>query len=367
MSRLEHAPEVADLAADLKLAGAANPVDAILGHCRTRIDRWLAEARDVTTIGQLEALVTQRLQMVFEEVRSDADFDRIKEQYARVKKDPVFATMRLKFDDADNPTYGTLVKRKNVAHDAPDRFVAVIDCRGGKLARRFFTRWHEIAHRLTTHADHGAEEPAYRSEHDPIERMMDEIAGHVGFYGPYFEPVFREAHAGKPLLTFETVKAVLDGGFTEASFQATLNACVKRLPKPVVYLEAAIAYKKAVKKRVEDDSPGLFGKEEPPEGQLRAVTVVANDAAHGEKFVIPTNMRVPEASVIRRLFVDETAGDGSCKEDLCWWESQGKKQPGRSVVVEARRVADRVIAIVQPVEPVREKARRPEAKSLFAE
>ena len=60
--------------------------------------------------------------------------------------------------------------------------MAVIDCRGGKLARRFFTRWHEIAHRLTTHADRGDEEPAYRSEHDPIERMMDEIAGHVGFY-----------------------------------------------------------------------------------------------------------------------------------------------------------------------------------------
>ena len=249
--------------------------------------------------------------MVFEEIRSDADFDRITDQYARAKKDPVFATMRLRFDDAENPTYGALVKRKNVADDAPDRFVAVIDCRGTKLARRFFTRWHEIAHRLTTHADQGATEPAYRSEHDPIERMMDEIAGHVGFYGPFFEPVFREAHAGKALLTFETVKAVRQSGFPEASFQATLNACAKRLPTPVVYLEAAIAYKKAVKKRIEDDSPGLFGKEEPPEGQLRAVTVVANDAAHQEKFMIPNNMRVPESSVIRSLFVAD-ADRGRC-------------------------------------------------------
>src|SRR5437660_3884786 len=111
MSRLEHAAEVADLASDLGLAGAANPVETILRHCRTRIDRWLAEARGVNTINQLEALVTQRLHMVFEEIRSDADFDRLKEQYARAKKDPVFATMRLKFDDADNPTFGTLVKR----------------------------------------------------------------------------------------------------------------------------------------------------------------------------------------------------------------------------------------------------------------
>jgi hypothetical protein len=344
-------------------------VDAILRHCRRRIDGWVAEVRGVTTIDRLEAVVTHRLQMVFEEVRSDADFDRITEKYARGKKDPVFASMRFRFDDAENPTYGTLVKRKNVGDDAPDRFVAVIDCRGGKLARRFFTRWHEIAHRLTTHADQGATEPAYRSEHDPLERMMDEIAGHVGFYGPLFDPAFAVAHRGQALLTFETVEAVRAGDFPDASFQATLNACVKRLPTPVMYLEAAVAYKKAVKKRVEADTPGLFGQEEPPEGQLRAVRVVANDAAHKEKFVLPNNMRVPEASVIFRLFGDGAARDGGGREDMSMWESQGKRQDGRAVAVEARRLADRVLAILQPVEPVREKpkAKRPEPKSLFDE
>src|SRR3984893_18136569 len=101
MSRLEHATEEADLVADLGLAGDANPVEAILAHCRCRIDRWVAEARGVTTIGQLEALVTQRLQLVFEEIRLDADFARITDLYARAKKDPVFATMRFRFDDAD--------------------------------------------------------------------------------------------------------------------------------------------------------------------------------------------------------------------------------------------------------------------------
>ena len=321
----------------------------------------------MTTIGQLEALVTQRLQMVFEEIRSDADFDRIKEQYARAKKDPVFATMRFRFDDAENPTYGALVRR-NVGDDAPDRFVAVIDCRGGKLARRFFTRWHEIAHRLTTHADQGVQEPAYRSEHDPIERMMDEIAGHVGFYGPFFEPVFQAAHAGKALLTFETVKAVLDGGFPEASFQATLNACAKRLPTPVVYLEAALGHKKAVKEEIEDDSPRLFAFEEPPP-ELRAVRAVANEAAQAEKFVIPTE-HAGAGIVGDPLACSRTDGerDAASREDLgIWSDSKGKKLEGRAVAVEARRVADRVIAIVQPVEPVRQKPQRPKVKGLFEE
>ncbi len=65
--------------------------------------------------------------------------------------------------------------------------------------------------------------------------------------------------------------------------------------------------------------------------------------------------------------MDEAAGDGSSLEDLCWWQSQGKKQPGRAVAVEARRVADRVIAVVQPVEPVRQQPQRPKMKGLFEE
>ncbi|HEY7328019.1 MAG TPA: hypothetical protein VH592_10280 [Gemmataceae bacterium] len=361
MTLLDAAPEILDLAAQLGVSAAA-PVDGILDFCRSRIDRWVAEARGVTTISQLEDLVTLRLQMVFEEIRSDDDFSRITDKYARGKRDFVFAAMRSKFDDAGNPTYGTLVRR-NVGDDAPDRFVAVIDCRGSKLARRFFTRWHEIAHRLTTHADEGSREPAYRSEHDPIERMMDEIAGHVGFYEPFFEPVFGAAHAGKALLTFETVKAVLDGGFPEASFQATLNACAKRLPTPVLYLEAMLAHKKAVRRRLA--TPSLFG-DEPPPGELRAVKLIPNDAAQEDGFMIPTNMRVPEASVIHRMFLDETAGDGSGREDLSWWESQARKLERRAIAVEARRVADRVIAIVQPVEPVRQQRKETNAHSLFA-
>jgi hypothetical protein len=102
-------------------------------------------------------------------------------------------------------------------------------------------------------------------------------------------------------------------------------------------------------------------------GMTVTVTSPPNEAAQQDRFTIPTNMRVPEASVIHRLFVDEGAGDGSGREDLSWWESQGKKQEGRVVAVEARRVADRVIAVVQPVEPVRQLPQGPKEKGLFEE
>lgn len=360
MSRPEHAPEVADLARDLGLNPAADPVAAILALCRSRIDGWVAGAGPVATAADLERLVAARLQVVFEEVHADADFDRIKARYATGQRDFVFAAMRTKFDGGDNPTYGALVKRKNVPPDAPDRYVAVIDCRGPKRQRRFFTRWHEIAHRLTTDAD----EPQYRSDHDPVERLMDEIAGHVGFYGPLFDPAFAAARRGRQLLTFEAVRAVIDAAFPDASFQATLNACSRRTPTPVVYLEAALAHKKEERRR--QKTKGMFD-DAPPPGELRAVTVLANDPARDDGFVIPQNMRVPQRSVVHRLFADGAAGDAAAREDLDWWESQDRRLRGRAVAVEARRLADRVIAVVQPVGPwrVTPKRERAEGPSLF--
>ena len=95
------------------------------------------------------------------------------------------------------------------------------------------------------------------------------------------------------------------------------------------------------------------------------VTSPPERGAQQDRFTIPTTMRVPQASVIHRLFVDEAAGDGSGREDLCWWESQGKRLDGRAVAVEARRVADRVIAIVQPVEPVRQQPQGSKEKGSF--
>ena len=360
MTRLDAAPEILELAKELGVS-AVKPVDGILHYCRQQIDCWVAEAGRVADIEALESLVTQRLQTVFEEIRSDADFDRITNNYARAKKDPVFAAMRFRFDDARNPTYGVLVQRKNAAPDAMDRFVAVIDCRGSKLARRFFTRWHEIAHRMTTHAD--IEEPAYRSEHDPLERLMDEIAGHVGFYEPLFQPAYQRASDGQSLLTFGTVEAIIGSAFPAASFQATLFACTRRVTTPVVYLEAALGHKKEVKRRLQTRS--LFD-DDPPSGELRAVKVIVNQAAQQERFTIPTNMRVPADSVIHRLFEADPLTDGDGEESLSQWESQGKRLESRAVVVQARKVPDRVIAIVQPVEPVRRKGPQ-DRPALFSE
>ena len=349
MTRWDQAPEIFALADELGVGGAA-PVNGILDYCHRRIDAWVAEAGGVLNIEALESIVTQKLQMIFEEVRTDDDWEHLKEVYARGKKEFVFGAIRTKFDDDHDLTYGALVQRRNAGPADLDRFVAVIDCRGSKLARRFFTRWHEIAHRLTTHTD--MPEPVYRSEHDPIEKMMDEIAGHVGFYDPLFRPVYQQATEGMPHLKFTMVETIINHAFPTASFQATLFACIRRLPTPVIYFEAALDHKKEVKRMLA--APSLFDVD-PPLGELRVVKVRANDAAFKDKFFIPEKIRVPADSVIHSLFNADPVTDGHGEECLSQWESQGRSLERRTVVVEARKVPGRVIAIVQPVEALKRK------------
>jgi hypothetical protein len=64
-------------------------------------------------------------------------------------------------------------------------------------------------------------------------------------------------------------------------------------------------------------------------------------------------MRVPVGSLIHKLHAEEFVREMSGREDLSLWESSGKYLDARAVAVEARKFGDRVIAIVQPVEPVR--------------
>ena len=345
MTRLAEEPDILDLAKKLGVGNTNDPVVAILDLCRNRIDRWVAEVGGIGSIEHLERLVTEKLQMVFEEIRDDSDFDRIKQVYATGKREGVFASMRLKFEDEQNPTYGALVRRKNVTADTRDRYVAVIDCRGDKLSRRFFTRWHEIADRLTTDAD--PDEPVYRSEHDPIEQMMDRVASHVGFYEPVFGPSFDKEMRGKPKLSFDAVENIRRSAFPDASFQSTLFACHRRFFTPIVYLEASLAHKAEDRKDLNQGVAWLF-EEMQPVHQLRAVLVVPNQAAQDSKLLIHPNMRIPPSSIIHRLFLDESALQTSGLENLGEWEhSGGKRLAKRGVWIEARRVKERVIAIVQ--------------------
>jgi hypothetical protein len=97
-----------------------------------------------------------------------------------------------------------------------------------------------------------------------------------------------------------------------------------------------------------DLAQGTLGFQEKPKEMLRAVQVTPNDAAREANFVIFPNMRIPELSIINRVFAGDAA-DGQAAEDLSWWESSdGSRLPSAKVLVQVRSSWDGVRALITP-------------------
>ena len=340
MSQLDREYDVIALARELGLCG--NPVEAVVQYCEEKIGYWIADCGEVDNVAALEQLVTDRLQLTFEEVTSDDDLTQIIDKYI-AQKEYVFATLH---DELGLETFGLTIKRKNCEPTLGGQYIAVIDCRGDKASRRFFTRWHEIAHLLVLEKELDA--PVRRSSRDPIERLMDEIAGRIGFYEPLFGPIFAREHT-KSVLTFETVEVIRNAYCDKASFQSTPFACHRRMNTPVVYIEAEMRYKANEERRLRSEQRTLFA-DDPPVAKLRVGLAVPNQVAIDQSFRIMPNMRVPESSVIFGLHSDSAAEQASGRENLESWEfSNGDSLPACEVWVDARRAGDRVIATAQPL------------------
>ena len=101
MSLLDQEQEVVDLAKKLGLSGS--PVESIINFCQHQIDTWVREAGGVTSVEQLEAIVSDRLNLVFEEIVDDDDFERLKAKYVP-RGEIVFAALSV---DMDQDTFGT--------------------------------------------------------------------------------------------------------------------------------------------------------------------------------------------------------------------------------------------------------------------
>jgi hypothetical protein len=345
---LNRAPEVLAMADALHLPSSARPVDDILAFCQERIAGWLRGRRNMPSMAELEALVCAKLHLVIEEFETEEELKAIVQKYCAMGE-YAFATLA---DDFDDKTYATLVERIKPTRHSKDRYVAVVDCRGPKGSRRFFTRWHEIAHLLTLYRQ--LELPFHRSrgDHTALERLMDKIAGDIGFYDPVLRPVLNNEMVRAHGLTFEVVENVRHQAFPHASFQSALKACVARANRPVVYVEASLALKKNERALLANEQTDILPRVLPRE-KLRAVVVMPNAIAHG-LIEIHQNMEVPPSSIIYRTFFgDEALGEASellGQENLRDWKhSDGSSLADQAVIVHARRFPGGVYALVRPV------------------
>jgi hypothetical protein len=334
--RLKSDPQVWRLAADLGLRPTADPLADIRAFCRKRLRALLRDFR-CSTLRELLETATAHLDTLFVDIHSDEQLELTKREYV-AKGELVFATL----DTQLGPETFAITFRRRNALPGERAFVSVIDCRGEKAGRAYFSKWHELAHLLTltdqarlsfcrTHSD-----AAHR---DPEEALMDVLAGEAGFFLDLVTP-----HAAGAL-TFDKLASLREQLCPEASDQASLIGFVRAWPQAALLLRAQPALKKAEQA---GRSQGSFAFRTPPSPALRAVQVTVNEAAAASELSIPPNMRVPERSLIHRVFSGiEVSGEAD--EDLSWWtSSDGGRLSALSVHVAARRRGDHVQALVTP-------------------
>lgn len=344
-SQLDRKPQIWKLAVDLGLKASDRPVQAIVDFVRTKV-RGVAKKYHCQSLNDLLMAVAAEVGTVFEEVRSGADIERIKAKYL-AKGEKVFANLEAELRSQDYAI--TLRRTRAQKWEAP--FVSIIDCRGDKLFKLYFSKWHELAHLLTlteqlrlvfrrTHADVAGA--------DPEEQLMDVIAGELGFLKDFF------ASASANDISFATIERLRSEFCPTASYQAAMIGIVKALPIPCVLLEARLRTKKC--DQGQQFLPGVAAVKA-PEAQLRITNLTVNDAARNEGIYLFKQLRVPVRSVIFHIFED--GGYAEAIEEMNWWETStsGNLEP-KAVMVRARRCTHGVVALLLPIPSRRAEERR---------
>jgi hypothetical protein len=336
---LRNSFKIQALAADLGLKPSNNPVQAILKSCEKRTDRILRQFPDCHTLSDLLMVMADELGAHFEVVRSNEDIGDVQERYLQ-RGERIFSGLS---NELSNDVYG-ITFRRTARKDWERPYVSVIDCRGEKRNRSYFTKWHELGHLLVITDQMRL---AFRRTHvefdtkDPEEAMVDLIAGAVGFLPRIVRP-----HAkGRP--SFANFKELRQKLCPEASRSAMTQGFANAWPTPCLLLQGKAALKRGEERWL---APPSFDFCEGPKPALRAVRVRLNDAARTSDLMIFPNMRVPVRSVIYQVFEEQVRNPQTSVEDLSWWEaSQGTQLPHRKVLVEARSVNGAVDALITPL------------------
>jgi hypothetical protein len=329
--------KIHSLASDLGLKPSGDPVRDIVRFSEKRVRRFLRDFPDCASLTQLLEITASKLGTKFEEIHSDDELEEVRARYSR-QNERAFANLN---EELSSQVFGVTFKRLNrKAWELP--YVSVIDCRGEKKYRSYYTKWHELGHLLILTDQMRL---AFRRTHfgldykDPEEALVDVIAGTFGFLPDLVRPLAK----GSP--SFDKLEAVRLTLCPEASQQSSLIGIVKAWPTPCILVQAQMALKRGERR---DLAQGTLGFQEPPKEVLRATQVTSNNAAREANFVIFPNMRIPERSIIHRVFDGETP-EGQGAEDLSWWESSdGSRLPTAKVLVQARSGWDGVRALITP-------------------
>lgn len=310
----------------------------IINHCIKQIDSMVQKSGTCpTTLDALRDLVAAQLNLAITEIRSKADMDALLKKYPPAAE-PVIARIPIELDDQ---TDAIVVHRPNCKEwDRP--YLAVINCTGDHYYKRYFSKWHEIVHLLLEGRQMTfAFRRTHESErHQPLERLVDRVAGHLAFYSPLFKPVLNE-QAESAGLTFDAIETVRKQISSEASRQATTIACVRNVSEPVMYARLSMSLTQTEKKKLAE--PDMFPEtQEHPQPKLRVKESFSSPAAQKMGLQIFPNMSISDESIASGVFLK--GGTTIGQENFILWRGDG---PVGRVAVEAVKIGDDVHCLIQ--------------------
>lgn len=353
MVQLARDPKVVKLAKDLGLNWRGDCLAAIREHALAQVEA--IKSGSPIPIGDLDALrlmVADKFRVKLEFIREDADIERIAVQYSNFHS---LLRQRLVLEFVRGDTEGITLERE----DWDPRFfqyLAVVDARGERAARAYFTAWHELAHLLV----HPAQLlfPGFRRtpaaaerDKDPIESVVDHVAGRVAFHPPFFRPALERAAADHGGLTFEALEAARQAAAPTASLFATAMGSIQVVGIPALFVTADMALKAEERRFSKGPQQTLDFAAGMVHEKLRVTTVAPNDLVAGSRLAIRRNMRVPNESVLAQAHASTDDVTLGADEDQGWWEtSRGGPLASIPIRVEAVRRGRYVYGLITPLE-----------------
>lgn len=334
MPRRKVAPfQIHKLASDLGLKFTGDPAQAILDYCDGRIQAILREFGPFGTLTELLDCVANKVETTFHMIHTDRDLAEVKAEFLD-KGEAAFVKLE---SDLNPEVFGITYRRQKRLHWEP-LFISLIDCRGDKAPRSYFTKWHEIAHLLTLTSQMRL---VFRRTHsessaiDPEEGLMDSIAGKFGYYAPIFQPDI----AGE--ISFAEIERLRTQLCPESSQLASMINFIRYWPSPCLHVRAELGFNNREKKYL---AQGAFDFVQQPEPVLRLVKVTPNDAARKPRSPLFKNMRVPATSLLHRMFVERIVYQEGTESLTAWTDKSNS-----TIKIKARLIDDGVEALIIPL------------------
>lgn len=348
MLKLSTNASVIKLARDLGLPTRGDCLTAIEAFALRRVENVIQQSVvPITSLDVLKGVLADSLSVNIQYIRDDDDLNRIADEFKSS-----FPTLRKQLEQefGMGHTEGLLLEN-HLREPYECRYLAIIDSRGDEANRANFTAWHELVHVLIA-PGHISHEGVRRgmvgeeSRKEPLEQVVDLIAGRVAFYDQLFVPTFTSVVAGRTL-SFNVIEDVRLVAAPSASLQSTAMACVRVTEEPLLFVKAEPALRASERRAASTPQLNLGVDGSIPAKPLRVVQCFGNDSGRRSGLQIFKQMRVPEDSVIMCAYANPADAEYAAVEDQAWWEISSKGPlPSLPILVRSVRRGAHVYGLI---------------------